>query len=213
MSNVAITVDPRMRALSFVAATGVIALLCFLMLVVSQVARYNDATNNSVRIFMEEAPRTAPPPARASPPPRGGVSVLSPDAPPTPTALPVDTEMLTRALACFERLNRDRPADCPQEALEEAPGDRARTRRAYDISPERAAPPTYTMGVDPPCQRGVSTVMLPGDTPGIQYCGGWGVTPPPPSRSAEQVCVEGGVGPCHPPPFRPEDVQRLGHTQ
>jgi len=56
-------------------------------------------------------------------------------------------------------------------------------------------------------------VMLPGDTPGIQYCGGWGVTPPPPSRSAEQVCVEGGVGPCHPPPFRPEDVQRLGHTQ
>ena len=68
MSNVAITVDPRMRALSFLAATGVIALLCSLMLVVSQVARYNDGTDNSVRIFIEEAPRTAPPPpARATP--------------------------------------------------------------------------------------------------------------------------------------------------
>lgn len=209
MSNVAITVDPRMRALSFLVATGVIALLCSLMLVVSQVARYSDDSDNSVRIFMEEAPRdTPPPPTRASPPPRNGFAVRSPDAAPTPTPLPVDTTMLARAMACFDRLNRNRPESCPREALEEEPGDRARTRRSYDISPERAPPIEYPMGIDPPCDRGIHLTGA-----GIAGCVGFGVTPPPPSRSAEEVCVAGGVGPCHPPPFRPEDVERLGHTQ
>lgn len=209
MSNVAITVDPRMRALSFLVATGVIALLCSLMLVVSQVACYSDGSDNSVRIIMEEAPRPAPPPpSRPSPPPRNGLAVLSPDAAPTPTTLPVDTQMLARAMACFDRLNRDRPESCPREALEEERGDRARTRRAYDISPERAPPVEYPMGIDPPCDRGIHLTGA-----GIAGCVAFGITPPPPTRSAEEVCVAGGVGPCHPPPFRPEDVQRQDHTQ
>lgn len=209
MSNLAITIDPRMRALSFFAAAGVVALLCSLMLVVSQVARYRDGTEQSVRIFIEEAPRPAPPPARTTPPPpRNGVAIVSPEATPTPTQLPVDTAMLARALACFDRLNRDRPESCPREALEEAPGDRARTRSAYDISPERAPPVEYPMGIDPPCDRGIHLTGA-----GIAGCVAFGITPPPPTRSAEEVCVAGGIGPCHPPPFRPEDVERLGHTQ
>lgn len=212
MHNDAVTIDPRMRALSFATAACLIALACSLMVIISRVTRYSDDTERSVRIFMQEAPRPiAPPPAQRTPPSR---SAIATDAPPIPTELPLDTAMLARAMACFDRLNRDRPADCPREALAEEPGDRERTRHAYDPSPERSAPIVYPMGVDPPCQRGFSATRIrDSNAVGVQYCGTWGVTPPPPSRSAEEICVAGGVGPCHPPEFREEDVVRLDHTR
>lgn len=216
MSKAAVTIDPRMRALSFLTAACVVALACSLMVIISRVAQYSDDTDRSVRVFMQEAPRPVAPPARSTPPsPRDATTRTAANAPPTATDLPIDTAMLAHALACFDRLNRDRPADCPREALEEEPGDRARTRRAYDLSPERlSAPIIYPMGVDPPCQRGFSSVrMRDSNAVGVQYCGGWGVTPPPPSRSAEEVCLAGGIGPCRPPEFREEDVVRLDHTE
>jgi hypothetical protein len=44
---------------------------------------------------------------------------------------------------------------------------------------------------------------------GVGVCGSFGTTPPPPSRSAEQICRDANMGgPCEPPPFREEDVVR-----
>lgn len=209
MSDAAITIGARGRTLSFAAAAGLVALVCALLVIVSRVAQYVDETA-AVNVVIEEAPPEARPRA-APPPPPSGAHIANPDAPPTPTPLPVDREMLVRALNCFERLSSERRADCPREELEQEYGDGERTRRAYDPSPPRLRLVGPQRAVPPPCDRGFSTVTM-GDGQGVQYCGGWGVTPPPPSRSAEQVCVDGGVGPCHPPDFREQDVVRLAHT-
>jgi len=211
VSNAAISIGAGGRALSFIAAAGVVAIACLLLLLMSRVIQYADNTTNGVNVFIEEAP--PPRPTRnAPPPPPGGVRTAAPDAPPTETSLPVDRAMLVRALNCFERLSPDRRADCPREALEEEYGDTERTRRAYDPSPPRLRLVGAQRDVPPPCDRGFSTTTI-GDAQVVQYCGGWGVTPPPPSRSAEQVCIDGGVGPCIPPEFREEDVVRLAHTE
>jgi hypothetical protein len=213
LSNTAISISPRARALSFVAATSVVALICALLILVSRVAQYAENANEGVHVFIEEAPQLQRPQTRsAPPPPRGGVRVAAPDAPPTPTELPVDHAMLARALDCFDRLSRDRREDCPREALEQEYGDGERTRSAYDPSPRRLRLVGSQRAVPPPCQPGVSATTLEGGAPAVQYCGRFGVTPPPPSRSAEEVCVAGGIGPCHPPEFREEDVVRLAHT-
>jgi hypothetical protein len=210
VSNAAISA--RGRTLSFVAAAGVVALTCALLLLVSRVIQYADNAPTGVHVFIEEAPAPQRPTRSAPPPPPSGTRIAAPDAPPTPTPLPVDGAMLARALNCFDRLSRDRREDCPREALEQEYGDVERTRRAYDPSPQRLRLVGVQRDVPPPCDRGFSAVTM-GDGQGVSFCGGWGETPPPPSRSAEQVCVEGGVGPCHPPEFREEDVVRLRHTQ
>jgi len=210
LSNSAISIDPRARALSFVAAAVIVVLTVAALLIFSRVIEYAETQDTSVHVFTGEEPIPAPPPRTT--PPTSRIHAPNPIAAPTPTQLPVDGALLQRALTCFDRLNRDRPADCPREALEQDPGDRERTRRAYDPTPPRAPPVEYAMGVDPPCQRGISMVEMPGNGAGVQYCGGWGVTPPPPTRTAEEVCVRGGVGPCHPPAFREDDVVRLAHT-
>ncbi|MCX7358682.1 MAG: hypothetical protein NT015_11175 [Alphaproteobacteria bacterium] len=205
MSNSAITIDPRARALSFMAAAGIVTLACIALLLFSRVVQYADTRDTSVHVFMTEEPRPAPPP-RATPP-AARINAPNPLAAPAPTPLPVDSALLQRAMNCFNRLNRDRPADCPREALEEDPGDRERTRSAYDPTPRPAPPVEYPMGIDPPCDRGIHLTGA-----GIAGCVAFGITPPPPTRSAEEVCVAGRVGPCHPPEFREEDVVRLRHT-
>ena len=49
----------------------------------------------------------------------------------------------------------------------------------------------------------------PGAGAGVSACAAFGVTPPPPSRSAEQICRDANMGgPCEAPPFREEDVVR-----
>jgi hypothetical protein len=212
VSNASITIDPRARALSFVAAAGVVALLCALLLLVSRVVQHADDTADGVHVFIEEAP-PAPQRRNAPRPPPSGLRVAAPDAPPTPTPLPVDREMLARALNCFDRLSRDRREDCPREPLEQEYGDGERTRGAYDPTPRRLRLVGVQRDVPPPCTPGVSATTIGDGAPGVQYCGRFGVTPPPPTRSAEAVCVAGGVGPCHPPEFREEDVVRLAHTE
>lgn len=211
MSDAAITIGARGRTLSFAASAILITLLCAVMILVSRVVRLEEAlTLQGVHVTIEDAPR--PPPVDRRPPPPSSVRIAAPEATPTETLLPVDREMVARALSCFDRLNRDRRADCPDEPLEEEYGDVERTRRAYDPSPPRiSASIRPAMGVDPPCVRGFSTASS-GDAVRVQYCGGWGITPPPPSRSAEEVCLAGHVGPCRPPAFREEDVVRLAHT-
>ena len=205
MRNSAISLDPRARVLSLLAAAGVVALAVTALLLFSRVIEYADTRDTSVHVFISEASRPAP---RRVAPPAPRVDAPNPIATPTPTPLPVDGALLQRALNCFNRLNRDRSADCPREALEEDPGDRERTRSAYDPTPRPAPPVEYPMGIDPPCDRGIHLTGA-----GIAGCVAFGITPPPPTRSAEEVCVAGGIGPCHPPVFREEDVVRLRHTQ
>lgn len=117
MSNAAISA--RGRTLSFLAAAGVVALACTLLLLVSRVIQYADTRPSGVNVFIEEAPLPQRPARIVPPPPPGGVRIAAPEAPPTPTLLPVDREALARALNCFDRLSRDRREDCPREALEE----------------------------------------------------------------------------------------------
>lgn len=215
VSEAAITIGARGRSLSFTASALLITMLCTLMILVSRVAQLGDgATIRGVHAVIEEAPRRAAAPAPQAPR-RAGIAVIAPDGAPTPTPIPVDREMLARALACFDRLNRERPADCPREALEQDYGDGERTRRAYDPSPPRVrvALDPLPMGISPPCNVGVHATTMGGDGVGGGACFHVGRDPPPPSRSAEEICEAGHVGPCRPPPFRPEDVVRLAHTQ
>ena len=205
MSNSAVSIDPRARALSFIVAAGIVALAFTALLLFSRVIEYADRQNASVHIFMSEAPLPAPPPRTT--PPATRIHAPNPIGVPTPTPLPMDGALVQRALICFNRLSRDRPTDCPREALEEDPGDRERMRRAYDPTPRPAPPVEYPMGIDPPCDRGIHV-----GAGGVSGCVAFGITPPPPTRSAEEVCEAGGIGPCHPPAFREEDVVRLGHT-
>jgi hypothetical protein len=197
-------IDPRTRALAFAAATLVVTLACALLLLMSRIIQYADDNVLGVRVLLEEAPRSPPGPRRA-PPPQPQDAPVGAHAAATPTPLPIDRAVRARALACFDRLNRERAPDCPVEALESEHGDRERSRRAYDPSPPRINPAiTPPMGVDPPCVPGLN---------GANVCIRFGIRPPPPSRSAEEICVAGGVGPCHPPPFREEAVVRLPHTR
>ncbi len=49
--------------------------------------------------------------------------------------------------------------------------------------------------VMPSCMRDRRGVCIP-----------FGVTPPPPSRSAEELCEMEGIGPCRPPPFSEDET-------
>lgn len=203
----------RLRAASVATSTAIVAFLCVLLLTLSRVTAYFDeapVAGVEVEIAPREIERTTPA-RRATPPPQRTTNAA---APPTPTPLPVDREMLARALSCFDGLDRERRADCPrpsdeQLALEAPGGNFPRVERNPRMALSQGERDVVAfMGVDPPCIPGVSTNGL-----SVSYCQRFGIVPEPPSRSAEQICVEGGVGPCRPPPFRAEDVVRLPHTE
>lgn len=212
MGSAAITIDARTRAMSFTASAIIVTLVCVALLLMSRVIQLTE-DSAIVNVVLEEAPRTSLPPARQAPQRTSGAVVTSPDAAPTPTPIPIERG-LVQALACMDRFNRERPADCPTTPLSVDAGDQERTRRAYDPSPPRVrvALDPLPMGIDPPCNIGVHATTMGGDGVGGSACFRFGRDPPPPSRSAEEICLAGNVGPCRPPPFRSEDVVRLAHT-
>ena len=198
---IAIT-SPRVRAISFASAALVVILICLALIVLSRVVtqlEHAPIAGVQVEIVEREPPRRAPPPR--TPPP----GALSSNAPPSGTEIPLDRAMLARTLRCFGlRPGQPRPAECPpaaQEHLDAAGGD---FRHAPGAIPEPFVQNSAQVaaGIPPPC--------IPGPT---TFCARGGVVPQEASRSAEDVCLAGGIGPCTPPAFRPEDVVRLPHTE
>jgi hypothetical protein len=135
VGGAATTINARTRALSFTASAIIVTLVCAALLLMSRVIQLTE-DSAIVNVVLEEAPRAAPPPRRQAPQRASGVAIISPNAAPTPTPIPIERG-LVQALACMDRFNRERPADCPTTPLAADPGDQERTRRAYDPSPPR----------------------------------------------------------------------------
>lgn len=208
MREGAISFTARGRAASFAAAACVVALACALLIVVSRVQRLgDDRARRGVEVLLEERP-SVPPSARSR---TGAPRVNSTDAPPTRTPLPAGRDMLARALACFDTLREAPRADCPSEHAQSEPGAAfgyapapRRSRHVFSRGEEMA----LFAGVEPPCAPGLTYGNF-----SVRYCARVTPKPPPPSRSAEEICEQGGLGPCRPPAFRAEDLVRLAHTE
>ncbi|WP_395644735.1 hypothetical protein [Terricaulis sp.] len=199
----------RLRSATLVASALIVASACVLLWWFSRViAAYEAPAFTGVAASVErpapprlQARRTAPPPAV-----RSNAAV-----PVSETTMPVSAAMLARTLACTDTHLERRPVNCPRSAEPhwgEAPAvapstgfgeDPLRLDRGYSVA-ERATLLT------PSCRRD-------GGPPGmVSACMTIGRDPPPPSRSAEEICETGGIGPCHPPAYREEDVVHLAHT-
>ena len=194
------------RAISFASSTLLVTLACVLLVLASRVtASLDELTSEGVYATIEERPRPQGPTNRRTSP-----NVRTADAAPAPTLtpLPVDRAMLARSLACLRPRAAERALDCPPRT------------DAHDSTFELPAGGDFAQ----PEELDLNDVYTPAElrtlvTPSCRRDGGGGACipigprPPPPSRSAEEVCEAEGIGPCHPPPFRPEDVERRQHTQ
>jgi hypothetical protein len=198
----------RVRALSFAMSALIAAATCLLLIALSRVTAYiENLTSAGVEAELaplESGRRQAPPPLRTT----------DAAAAPTLTPLPVDRELLARTLDCYDTLRvDDRPAECPRFSDEHMAAARQglldpRLPRSPMQAFTRAEQAALFAGTDPPCVPGFSNSRL-----AVSYCARFGVRPPPPSRSAEEICLTEGIGPCTPPPFRAEDVVHLRRTQ
>lgn len=186
----------RVRAIA--SAGAVLACVgLFALLVISSrtfIAREHSAAGVEVFLSPPERPRDAPQ--------RPGV-VRGPAAAPSDAAPPaapsVEAEMLSRMLRCARRAGQPRPPDCPRE-----------TRQEDWERPNIAVGGDYVQPEQPDHERIYTraeqqTLVMPSCIrDGAGGCVRFGVRPPPPSRSAEQICREGGLGgPCTPPPEQP----------
>jgi hypothetical protein len=182
----------RFRTAASAASALACASLIALLVLVSRAVIAPERPAAGVEVFLAPpVEREAARPAAA----RGPVAAVSP---PNPSAAPsVEAEMVQHLLRCFNLRGTERPPEC---AREQAPADWARPqillggRHATPEQPDltrlytRAEQQTLVM---PSCVRDGASGA----------CVRFGVTPPPPSRSAEQICRDGGLGgPCSPPP-------------
>lgn len=185
--------DWRVRGVARVAALALCAAFCALLVLASRTTLTPQSESHGVEVLLERPPeRETTRPSRSAPGP------ASPDQSQAPPAAPsVEAEMLARMMRCVRRPGQPRPADCPREA---APEDWARPQipMGGDYVPEEQPDMDriYTRAerqtlVTPSCIRDKTS----------QGCVRIGIRPPPPSRSAEQICRDGGLGgPCTPPP-------------
>jgi hypothetical protein len=208
--------DRKVRAASFGASLCFVALACTILLINSRAIVFFEAPAIqavSVQVETRTPPRPIP---RARP---SGVATTSATAPPTATALPVAREILEHVQACANPHAEGRPADCPHMALPQdwqqserlAVGDDFYEPPAIDLSQAFTRAELATISNPPPCHIGLSSTTIE-NASAVQYCQHTYADPPPPSRSAEEVCEVGLIGPCHPPAFRPQDGLLAQHT-
>lgn len=187
--------DWRVRAASRLGAAAVCALAFALLVNASRTFIAPERPALGVEVLLEPRPQPPSTPQRQRPPVAGPATpseLAAPQGDPS-----VETQMLSRMLRCVRRPAQARPADCPREA---APEDWARPQIPmggdYAQEPEPDMERLYTRAeretlVMPSCIRDKTSGA----------CMRFGQRPPPPSRSAEQICREGGLGgPCTPPP-------------
>lgn len=201
----------RVRAATLLAGACIVVATCVLLVWLSHVVALEDGrAAPGVEVLL--SPRIAAPRQRAPRSPAPQTAATSDVTAPTTTALPVGQAMLARTLSCAHPRPDRRPADCPPSVQQEAdaqvqlpvggdfaPPEPLRLDRAFTVA-ERATLLT------PSCKRDGAGGM-------VSVCMSVGPTPPPPTRSPEEICDAGGIGPCHPPAFREEDVVHLAHTQ
>lgn len=198
-----------MRSVTLTASALVVLGVCAMLWWFSRViAAYDAPPVAGVEVTLARpSPQRTPPRHAAQPTEATRTSTV----PAAETTLPLGAAMLARTLSCADPHPERRPADCPASA----------TPR-FGAAPQY--PPSEGFGEDPlHLNRGYSiaeqaTLLTPsckrdGGPPGmVSVCATIGRDPPPPSRSAEQVCEDGGIGPCHPPQFRADEVVRQAHT-
>ncbi len=194
----------RQRALSVAASTLVVAVACVLLVLSSRTAIFEGLGPNAIDVVITENPDRPDPerPQQRQPQQRQNAPASTSTQPNAPTS--ADQQQLSNMLACF-RPRRQRPAHCPSEPTP-TPDD---PRGQLPVGGDFYEPPPpdlnqiYTQAeretlVMPSCVRDGSGACMP-----------FGTTPPPPSRSAEQICRDANMGgPCEAPPFREEDVVR-----
>lgn len=185
--------DWRVRGAARVAALALCAAFCALLVFASRTTLTPQRESHGVDVLLER-----PPEREIIRPSRTPAAPVAPDQSEAPPAAPsVEAEMLSRMLRCARRPGQPRPADCPHEA-----------------APEDWAPPQIPMGGDyvPEEQPDMDRIYTRAERETLvmpscirdktsSACVRFGVRPPPPSRSAEQICRDGGLGgPCAPPP-------------
>lgn len=213
MSGGVITEKLRTRAASIAAAAVVCLVFCALLIVASRTDRMSSEDARGVEVFI--ARREVPPPRPRTPSQPRAVAPADARAP--STAPSVETQMLRRLLTCVTRAGERPRPNCPREP---APEDWATPQLQVGGDFAQPEQPDMDAIYTPAEQR---TLVMPScvrDGPpatggaGVSVCAPFGTTPPPPSRSAEQICRDANMGgPCETPPFREEDVVRRRHSQ
>jgi hypothetical protein len=209
--------DRRVRTASFGASICLVALACTVLLINSRAVVFLEGPAIQVVSVQVE---TRTPPNTGAHARRSGVATTSTTAPPTATALPVAREILARVQACASPHAEDRPANCPQDASAQDWQQSQRLPVGGDFYQPPYVDPRQvfsraelaTIANVPPCQVGFHAAVI-GPAVAMQYCARPLPDPPLPSRSAEEVCDAGGIGPCHPPAFRPQDIVMARHTE
>jgi hypothetical protein len=199
----------RRRALSMAASTLVVGIACVLLVLSSRTAIFESTGPAIINVVITPNPERDPDRPQRQPQSRANAPASTPTAPNAPTS--ADQQQLSNMLACFSPRSR-RPANCPREATPDPDDPRGQLPVGGDFyePPEPDLNQIYTQAeretlVMPSCVRDGP----PGAGTGVAACVPFGTRPPPPSRSAEQICRDANMGgPCETPPFREEDVVR-----
>lgn len=209
MADVGDIGDPRRRrAAAFALSTLLVGVALTLILFVTWRTHLTAAVDDGVRTWVESVPKPKPLPPRlhTPPPPPGAVPAIG-----RPSDIANDA-VLAQMLVCFGA-DRDKHPECAARWSDPrlaANGPSISTAGAYAPPPTSrvlvtASRPLWQGIPDDPCAPGNHGAGM------VTVCAPF-PDPPPPSRSPEELCEAGRIGPCHPPAFRPEDVVRQRHT-
>ncbi|MFT3727522.1 MAG: hypothetical protein QM759_06855 [Terricaulis sp.] len=197
----------RRRAAALALATLLVGAALTLTLLITWRMHVAGPADAGVRTYIEQRRKPPPLPSPAHAPPRSAAF----PAIGTPSDIPSDAA-LAQSLVCFGP-DRDKHPECAVHW-----SDPRLTNSGGPISNAGAfAPPPTTRVLTTasrPAWQGIpDDPCAPGNTGegAITVCVGF-PDPPPPSRSPEELCEAGRIGPCHPPAFRPEDVVHTQHT-
>lgn len=205
----------RQRMLSVAASTLVVCATIALLVWSSRTTTWVGDGARGVDVTIVEREREDPPrqrPQQRAPQP--GAPQASDAAVDAREA--ADNAALSNMIACMRPRN-ERPATCPRDPPVDP--DDSRTRLPvggdYYVPPPPDLDRIYTQAeretlVMPSCVRDGA----PGAGAGVSVCARMGITPPPPTRSMEEVCRDANMGgPCETPSFREQDVVRRRHSQ
>lgn len=180
----------RVRAAAIGAAAIVCAAFVAVLVIASRTEMHAQQANEGVAALVDIAPRPRQA-SRTTPPARApGI--------PSPSAASTEMQMLSRLLSCLDRRLENRPRNCPREPpASEWEGPQIAVGGDFAPTPDVDFDAIYTVAE----QR---TLVMPRCE---GACFRFGTPPPPPSRSAEEICRDANMGgPCTPPPSREEDV-------
>jgi hypothetical protein len=198
----------HVRAAALAAGALAVALACALLVLASRTSVLQDGEVRRATIWLTQREAPPRPQDRRAPQPYRATGAQSAHAAPD-TRPAADRAALSQMLRCFgARRDAQRPADCPREA----PPPQWSSRAELPVGGDYHQPPAVDLErvysraelntiVMPTCRNAAPSALR------ATGCVPIGPTPPPPTRSAQQICEEGGLGgPCAPPPDLPADA-------